>query len=63
MDDELNPDFLFGTAKTALLIALLNSGTDLNELAIKELINRGVNTKKRIKCDNFSTVSIEEAKR
>ena len=43
---------IFENVKTLTLITLLKSGTDLNEVARKELINRGINTKKILKLIN-----------
>lgn len=43
--DELNPDYLFCTKATDLLVAIINGQIDAVELAKKELDNRGLDHK------------------
>ena len=43
--DELNPNYLFCTRATDLLVAIINGQIDAVELAKKELDNRGLDHK------------------
>lgn len=44
MDDELNPDSMFQTQATALLMQIAKGEIDPIELAKRELANRGIGT-------------------
>lgn len=42
LPDEINPQFLFSTTSTELLLQIANGEIDANELALQELRNRRI---------------------